>query len=200
MEYLFLSIVIGFCSAQLTRVLDFSFNEGNILDWYYVLLLKYIEPISIKLAKPLGTCIKCFSVWVCFFVFGMFLIFTNIPWYYIFLSQGISAYIIYRNQKTIKNLVIDVSNILDYDDLHLNSDKNVKEFIKIMSEQDKETQELFTEFCFKWIEHGSENEKNDLIKIVCKHFVDSFKDKKPSKPSDYFRELSYMYRGDNPFL
>jgi len=95
MEYLFLSLLIGFCSAQLTKVLDFSFNEGNILDWYYIFLLKYVEPISKKLAKPLGTCIKCFSVWVCFLVFGIFLIFTNIPWFYIFLSQGISAYIIY---------------------------------------------------------------------------------------------------------
>jgi hypothetical protein len=96
MEYLFLSLVIGFCSAQLTKVLDFSFNEGNILDWYYIFLLKYVEPISKKLAKPLGTCIKCFSVWVCFFVFVVFSIFTTIPWYYIFLSQGISAFIIYR--------------------------------------------------------------------------------------------------------
>jgi hypothetical protein len=96
MEYLFLSIVIGFCSAQITKVADFSFNEGNILDWYYIFLLKYIEPISKKLAKPLGTCIKCFSVWVCFFIFLPFFIWYPLPWYYIFISQGISAYIIYR--------------------------------------------------------------------------------------------------------
>jgi hypothetical protein len=69
MEHLFLSIVIGFCSAQITRVLDFSFNEGNILESYYLFLLKYIQPISKKLAKPLGICIKCFSVWVCFGIF-----------------------------------------------------------------------------------------------------------------------------------
>jgi hypothetical protein len=96
MENLLLSILIGFCSAQLTKVLDFSFNEGNILDWYYILLLKYVEPISKKLAKPLGTCIKCFSVWVCFFVFLIFTIFTSIPCYYVLLSQGINAFIIYR--------------------------------------------------------------------------------------------------------
>ena len=96
LEHLFLSVVIGFCSAQLTKVLDFSFNEGNIFDWYYVFLLEYVEPISKKLAKPLGTCIKCFSVWVCFFVFGIFCLFTTIPWYYILLSQGFSAYKIYR--------------------------------------------------------------------------------------------------------
>jgi hypothetical protein len=96
MEYLFLSIVIGFCSAQITKILDFSFNEGNIFDWYYIFLLKYIEPISKKLAKPLGTCIKCFSVWVCFFIFLPFFIWYPLPWYYIFISQGMSAYIIYR--------------------------------------------------------------------------------------------------------
>jgi hypothetical protein len=96
MENLFLSIVIGFCSAQITKVADFSFNEGNILDWYYILLLKYVEPISKKLVKPLGTCIKCFSVWVCFLIFLIFSLYLSIPWYYILISQGISAFIIYR--------------------------------------------------------------------------------------------------------
>jgi hypothetical protein len=96
MEHLFLSLLIGFSSAQLSKILDFSFNEGNIFDWYYILLLKYVEPISKKLAKPLGTCIKCFSVWVCFFVFGLFFIYGSIPWYYVFLSQGVSAFIIYK--------------------------------------------------------------------------------------------------------
>jgi len=96
MEHLLLSLLIGFCSAQITKVADFSFNEGNILDWYYIFLLKYIQPISKKLSKPLGTCIKCFSVWVCFSVFVIFCIYTTIPWFYIFLSQGISAFIIYR--------------------------------------------------------------------------------------------------------
>ena len=92
MENLLLSIVIGFCSAQITKVADFSFNEGNILDWYYILLLKYVEPISKKLAKPLGMCIKCFSVWVCLICFLPF----GLPWYYVLISQGISAFIIYR--------------------------------------------------------------------------------------------------------
>jgi hypothetical protein len=96
MENLFLSIVIGFCSAQITKVVDFSFNEGNILDWYYILLLKYVEPISKKLAKPLGMCIKCFSVWVCFLIFLIFSLYLSIPWYYVLISQGISAFIIYR--------------------------------------------------------------------------------------------------------
>jgi hypothetical protein len=95
-ENLFLSIMIGFCSAQITRVLDFSFNKGNILEWYYIFLLKYVEPISKKLAKPLGTCIKCFSVWVCFFIYLLFCMFTQVPWYFIFISQGVSAFIIHR--------------------------------------------------------------------------------------------------------
>jgi len=101
MDHLFLSIIIGFCSAQLTKLLDFSFNEGNILDWYYIFLLKYVEPISIKLAKPLGTCIKCFSVWVCFFIFLIFSFYLSIPWYYFFISQGISAFIIFRENKSL---------------------------------------------------------------------------------------------------
>jgi hypothetical protein len=96
MENLFLSIVIGFCSAQITKVADFSFNEGNILEWYYILLLKYVEPISKKLAKPLGTCIKCFSVWVCFLIFLIFSIYLSISWYYVLISQGISAFIIFK--------------------------------------------------------------------------------------------------------
>jgi hypothetical protein len=98
MEFIFLAIAIGFCSAQITKVLDFSFNEGNILDWYYILLIKHLPK---KLAKPLGTCIKCFSVWVCFFVFGMFMIYTTIPWFYIFLSQGISAFFIFKESKSL---------------------------------------------------------------------------------------------------
>jgi len=96
MEHLLLSLLIGFCSAQLTKVFDFSFNEGNILDWYYIFLLKYVQPISKKLAKPLGTCIKCFTVWLCFIIFGIFCTYTTIPWFYIFLSQGINAFLIYR--------------------------------------------------------------------------------------------------------
>ena len=101
MEYLALSIFIGFCSAQLTKLLDFSFNEGNVLDWYYMFLLERIEPISKKLAKPLGTCINCFSVWVCFLVFFIFSITNSIPWYYILLSQGISYFFIVKENKSL---------------------------------------------------------------------------------------------------
>lgn len=96
MEFLLLAIVIGFCSAQITRVLDFSFNEGNILDWYYILLIKYLPK---KLSKPLGTCIKCFSVWVCLVSFLPFCIFYTLPWYYIIISEGISAFIIFKGNK-----------------------------------------------------------------------------------------------------
>jgi hypothetical protein len=96
LESLVYSLIIGFCSAQITKVLDFSFNQGNIFDWYYIFLLKYVEPISKKLTKPLGTCIKCFSVWVCFFFFLIFSIYLTIPWYFLLISEGISAYIIYR--------------------------------------------------------------------------------------------------------
>ena len=101
-EKLFLSILIGYSSAYISKILDYSFNKGNILDFYYIFLLKYIEPISPKLAKPLGMCIKCFSIWICFIVFFIFILFSEINfkdfWFYIFISQGISASIIYKKE------------------------------------------------------------------------------------------------------
>jgi hypothetical protein len=91
-ELFLISVLIGFCSANITKLLDYSFNKGNILDWYYIILLKYIEPISKKIAKPLGTCIKCMSVWVCLIIFIIFSITLSISWFYFFISLGVSSY------------------------------------------------------------------------------------------------------------
>ncbi len=54
------TIILGVCSALLVKFIDFCFNEHNILAWYYSLISKLPK----SLAKPLGMCPKCFSLWV----------------------------------------------------------------------------------------------------------------------------------------
>lgn len=53
-------MVIAITAALLTVFLDFCMNEGNILSWYYRLILKLPDWLN----KPLGTCIYCFGTWV----------------------------------------------------------------------------------------------------------------------------------------
>lgn len=65
--------VVAFCSATLSKFLDFCMEDGNILDWYYKLIIKIgkVETdksgnilSSNRLFKPLGGCLLCFNFWV----------------------------------------------------------------------------------------------------------------------------------------
>ena len=84
-----LSFIIGFTGAYISKLIDFSFNEGNLLDWYYIWLLN-IEESYPKLVKPLGKCINCMSVWVTIIIFFLFNI--NLP--YLLISIAFNYYLI----------------------------------------------------------------------------------------------------------
>ena len=64
-------IILGFSSALLVKFIDSCFNEGNILEWYYRLLLK-LEIKNKSLSKVLGLCPKCFGFWVSTFLFILY--------------------------------------------------------------------------------------------------------------------------------
>lgn len=57
------AILLGFINYFLVVFIDFCFNEGNILDFYYRWLLR-LETTRPKLAKLLGICPICMGFWV----------------------------------------------------------------------------------------------------------------------------------------
>jgi hypothetical protein len=57
-----LLIILSISSVGLLKLIDFSFDDGNILDWYYKYILRY-EVSNPKLFKLLGGCIYCFGFW-----------------------------------------------------------------------------------------------------------------------------------------
>jgi hypothetical protein len=59
---------LGYIGYYLSIFIDFCFNEGNIFDWYYSLILK-LQDNHPKLFKVLGGCIVCFSFWIHFILF-----------------------------------------------------------------------------------------------------------------------------------
>lgn len=65
---LLILIILAASSALLVKFIDQCFNEGNILEWYYKLLLQ-IELKSKPLSKVLGLCPKCFGFWLSTFLF-----------------------------------------------------------------------------------------------------------------------------------
>lgn len=83
-ELIFIIIILSISSFGLIKLIDFSFNEGNVLDWYYMLILK-LEDKYPKLFKVLGGCLICFGFW--FYNFIYFFIIANLislsPLYYI---------------------------------------------------------------------------------------------------------------------
>lgn len=56
--------MLGMASFYLVVFLDFCLNEGNIFDWWYILILDYVKPKSPKWAKVLAMCPVCFGFWV----------------------------------------------------------------------------------------------------------------------------------------
>jgi len=76
------AVLIGIVSYYLVKLIDFSFNKDNILDFYYVFLLENKDKYP-KLTKVLGLCIKCFGVWFTILTYLLFyfnhdILFVNI--------------------------------------------------------------------------------------------------------------------------
>ena len=65
------AMLLGLINFALVVFIDFCFNEGNILDWYYSLLISRVQPRSPKLAKVLGMCPVCMGFWVGLAVYAM---------------------------------------------------------------------------------------------------------------------------------
>lgn len=75
-QSLLTALALGACNYCLVLFIDFCFNEGNVLDWYYSLIVDRVKPRSPKLAKLLATCPVCFGFWVgvaCFVLYWKYL-------------------------------------------------------------------------------------------------------------------------------
>jgi len=77
-------ICLGVCSALFVYFLDFCFNDGNILDFYYNYIKISFKERTPKLFKVLGGCPVCFGFWVCLFYFTLYqFVFDLSPIYFI---------------------------------------------------------------------------------------------------------------------
>lgn len=90
--YLLLAISVGYSAAKITQLIDYSFNEGNIFDFYYLFLLEKVKPRYPKLVKPLGLCPKCMSAWICLIIFLSFYFVTGLPIPFLFISEAVTVY------------------------------------------------------------------------------------------------------------
>lgn len=66
---LIISITVGYICYCLVLFIDFTMNDGNIMDWYYAIIKNYVYPKHPKIAKVLGMCPICFGFWVTLFIF-----------------------------------------------------------------------------------------------------------------------------------
>ena len=70
---IFIICFVAFCTACLSRFLDFSMEQGNILDWWYRFILDAAK-VETDMAgsitsckwffKPLGGCLVCMNFWI----------------------------------------------------------------------------------------------------------------------------------------
>ena len=54
-------VIFGFGLACFSLFLEFCFQDGEILGWYYALIFK----MPVFIAKPIGFCIYCTNFWLC---------------------------------------------------------------------------------------------------------------------------------------
>jgi hypothetical protein len=101
--FLLIGIILGYLNAIFVFFIDFCFNEGNIFDWYYLLLLKYVEPKYPKLSKPLGLCPICMGFWVGLGVFTLFALLLTIPAWVFFPFIAVSSYKLMKIFKVNQN-------------------------------------------------------------------------------------------------
>lgn len=96
---------IGKYVARLSYFIDFCFNDGNILDWYYSILLK-IEEKNPKISKLLGMCNVCLNFWISSILFfTLFIKLINGNGY-----LHLMVYIIYISSSTYTSLKLNVIN------------------------------------------------------------------------------------------
>jgi hypothetical protein len=74
-----LILLLGAANFCTVTFIDFCFNEGNILDFYYQWVLDQVEPRNEKLAKVLGTCPVCFGFWVGLVAYCLYAYYFNLP-------------------------------------------------------------------------------------------------------------------------
>jgi len=84
--YLFTSLLLSYVSYNLTLFIDFTMNDGNIMDWYYSILKQKVNPRCPKLSKVLGMCPICFGFWTSTFFY---------IWIYTIFPMPIIFYVIY---------------------------------------------------------------------------------------------------------
>jgi hypothetical protein len=77
---------------MLVFFIDFCFNEQNILDWYYLFLLKHVQPKYPKLAKPLGLCPVCMGFWVGVGVFSIIALAASLPFWVFLPFTAVSSF------------------------------------------------------------------------------------------------------------
>jgi len=74
--------------------IDFTFNENNIFDWYYLFIYKKFEKTYPKLFKILGGCVICYGTWVSFGLFNIYHHMFNINYIYVIPFIGINYIIL----------------------------------------------------------------------------------------------------------
>jgi hypothetical protein len=77
--YIAIGLLLGLVNTMLVFFIDFCFNEQNIFDWYYLFLLRHVQPKYPKLAKPLGLCPVCMGFWVGLGVFSLLALTLSLP-------------------------------------------------------------------------------------------------------------------------
>lgn len=86
----------AFASAQLVKFIDFCFSDGNVLDWYYLLILR-LQDNHPKLFKVLGGCIICFGFWVNLTIFFLVAYYFELPIIYGIIFIGIGQTVLMRH-------------------------------------------------------------------------------------------------------
>lgn len=107
-------IVIAFCASALSRFLDFCFEPGNILHWWYNLAIRIGQAkfdhvgnlISENgLYKPLAGCVVCMNFWISaipFFWVMEFMSYSYFGFVCLFFGyQGISSFFLWYQQKLL---------------------------------------------------------------------------------------------------
>lgn len=87
------AIVLGLTSGMFNYFLEFTFYEGNILDFYYDFLEEHIQPRSPKLAKVMGLCMICMGFWLSVFFFVLVNQMVHLQWVMIIPFMGVASFV-----------------------------------------------------------------------------------------------------------
>lgn len=112
---LLLLAIMAFCTAALSRFIDFCMESGNILNFWYRFVIEISKAkfdihgnllSDNGLYKPLGGCILCFNFWVGVlpFIWAVYLMDYNF-WEFTLLFfgyQGLSSYFLQLQEKSIR--------------------------------------------------------------------------------------------------